>query len=290
MSDVNETVDAPVESDGGASGAAASEAADSGSVDSDSGSGFEWNGEVESLQQADWFNQLDEPVRQGLLGGIQQKYNNWEKGYTSKFQELATTRTKFRDREKQLKEHEQRVQRWMYGDENPLEEARGEMERMKVQHEAALGALRTEYEKALDDIRNANSGELQEAVRARDEAVAKIQQFEQARLQQEEQQVEAQVNELEAWLEDTAPDVVANDDAFYTWCVLCTGGASPEDAVQMVRAKYGTPAPKAEPETPPKSVELMNMDGGRTGTQSGKAKSFDDIMEEMRRAAQQNAF
>lgn len=288
MSDVNETVDAPVESDGGASGAATSEAA--GSEAADSGSGFEWNGEVESLQQADWFNQLDEPVRQGLLGGIQQKYNNWEKGYTSKFQELATTRTKFRDREKQLKEHEQRVQRWMYGDENPLEEARGEMERMKVQHEAALGALRTEYEKALDDIRNANSGELQEAVRARDEAVAKIQQFEQARLQQEEQQVEAQVNELEAWLEDTAPDVVANDDAFYTWCVLCTGGASPEDAVQMVRAKYGTPAPKAEPETPPKSVELMNMDGGRTGTQSGKAKSFDDIMEEMRRAAQQNAF
>jgi len=288
VSDVNETVEAPVESDGGSSGAV-----DSGSMESssmDAGSGFEWNGEVESLEQADWFNQLDEPVRQGLMGGIRQKYNNWEKGYTSKFQELATTRTKFRDRENQLKEHEKRVQRWMYGDENPLEETRSEMERMKVQHEAALGALRTEYEKALDDIRNASSGELQDAVRSRDEAVAKIQQFEQARQAQEEQQVEAQVNELETWLEDTAPDVVANDDAFYTWCVLCTGGASPEDAVQMVRAKYGAPAPKPEPEAPPKGVELMNMDGGRTGTQSGKAKSFDDIMDEMRRAAQRTAF
>lgn len=283
MSDVDETVEAPVESDGGASEASAE-------VDSDAGSGFEWNGEVDSLQQADWFNQLDEPVRNGLLSGIQNKYNNWEKGYTSKFQELAATKTQFRDKEAQLREHEKRVQRWMYGDENPLEEARSEMERMKVQHEAAVGALRSEYEKALNDIRTAGSGELQEAIKARDEAIAKIQAFEQERHQAEEQQIEAQVDELETWLQSNAADIVDNDDAFYTWCVLCTGGASPEDALQMVRAKYGVPEPTPAPEAPPKGVELMNMDGGRTGTQAGKAKSFDDIMDEMRRAAQNNAF
>lgn len=281
MSDVDETVEAPVESDGGASEA---------SADSDAGSGFEWNGEVDSLQQADWFNQLDEPVRNGLLSGIQNKYNNWEKGYTSKFQELAATKTQFRDKEAQLREHEKRVQRWMYGDENPLEEARNEMERMKVQHEAAVDALRSEYEKALNDIRTAGSGELQEAIKARDEAIAKIQAFEQERHQAEEQQIEAQVDELETWLQSNAADIVDNDDAFYTWCVLCTGGASPEDALQMVRAKYGAPEPTPAPEAPPKGVELMNMDGGRTGTQAGKAKSFDDIMDEMRRAAQNNAF
>jgi hypothetical protein len=283
VSDVDETVEAPVESDGGASEASAE-------VDSDAGSGFDWNGEVDSLQQADWFTQLDEPVRNGLLGGIKQKYNNWEKGYTSKYQELATTKTKFRDRETQLKEQEARVQRWMYGDENPLDEARSEMDRMKVQHEAALDALRSEYEKALEDIRTAGSGELQEAIKARDEAIAKIQGFEQERQAQEEQQIEAQVNELETWLESNAADVVANDDAFYTWCVLCTGGATPEDALQMVRAKYGAPeAATPTPEAPPKGVELMNMDGGRTGTQAGKAKTFDEIMDEMRRAAQSNA-
>jgi hypothetical protein len=282
VSDVDETVEAPVESGGGASEAGAE-------VDSDAGSGFDWNGEVDSLQQADWFNQLDEPVRNGLLGGIQNKYNNWEKGYTSKFQELAATKTQFRDKETQLREHEKRVQRWMYGDENPLEEARSEMERMKVQHEAAVGALRSEYEKALNDIRTAGSGELQEAIKARDEAVSKIQAFEQERHQAEEQQIEAQVDELETWLQSNAADVVANDDAFYTWCVLCTGGSSPEDALQMVRAKYGAPKPTPSPEAPPKGVELMNMDGGRTGTQAGKAKSFDEIMDEMRRAAQSNA-
>ena len=284
MSDVNETVEAPVESDGGASEA-------SSEVDSDAGSGFDWNGEVDSLQQADWFTQLEEPVRSGLLSGIQNKYNNWEKGYTSKFQELSASRNRFRDKETQLKEHESRVKRWMYGDENPLDEARSEMERMKVQHEAALGALRSEYETALDNIRSAGSGELEEAIKARDEAVARIQAFEQERHQAEEQQIEEQVDELETWLQSNASDIVENDDAFYTWCVLCTGGASPEDALQMVRAKYAAPKPVAPtPEAPPKGVELMNMDGGRTGTQAGKAKSFDDIMDEMRRAAQSNAF
>ena len=119
-----------------------------------------------------------------------------------------------------------------------------------------------------------------------------IQEFEQERAAAEEAQIESQVDELESWLDTNAPDVVANDDAFYTWCVLCTGGASPEDAVQMVRAKYGVPdpTPEAEPEQPSKGVELMNMGGSGAGTTSGQPKTFDEIMDEMRRAAQQGAF
>ena len=256
---------------------------------------FEWNGEVESLQSADWFGGLDEPVRQGLLNGIQQKYQNWEKGYSSKYQELADTRKTYDSRVSDLRSQEARVQKWLYGEGDPLGETRAQMEQMKTQHEAALGALRSEYENALTNVRNAQSGDLQQAVQARDEAVQKMQQYEQERAAVEEARVESQVDELEGWLDANASDIVANDDAFYTWCVLCTGGASPEDAVQMVRAKYGAPAapepePEPVPEAPPKSVELMNMGGARTGTASGQPKSFDEIMDEMRRAAQSGAF
>lgn len=254
---------------------------------------FEWNGEVESLQSAEWFGSLDEPVRQGLLNGIQQKYQNWEKGYSSKYQELADTRKTYDSRAAELRAQEARVQKWLYGEGDPLGETRAEMERMKTQHEAAIGALRSEYEAALNDIRTAQSGELQSAIKARDEAVQKIQAYEQERAAAEEAQIESQVDELENWLDTNAPDIVANDDAFYTWCVLATGGASPEDAVQMVRAKYGAPpapAPEPEPEQPSKGVELMNMGGARTGTESGQPKSFEDIMDEMRRAAQAGAF
>mgnify|MGYP003112256489 CR=1 FL=1 len=256
---------------------------------------FDWNGEVESMQSADWFNNLDENVRTGLLSGIQQKYQNWEKGYSSKYQELASARKSYDSRESQLRDQEARVQKWLYGEGDPLGETRAEMERMKTQHEAALSALRSEYDKAVQDIRTAQSGELKSAIEARDEAVQKIQAFEQERAAAEEAQVESQVDELESWLDTNAPDVVANDDAFYTWCVLCTGGASPEDAVQMVRAKYGAPPaaepePEPEPEEPSKAVELMNMGGARTGTESGQPKTFEEIMDEMRRAAQQGAF
>lgn len=281
MSEVDESVEV---ADAGAVGAAPAEA----SVEP----AFEWNGEVESLQSADWFGGLDEPVRQGLLNGIQQKYQNWEKGYSSKYQELADTRKTYDSRAEELRAQEARVQKWLYGEGDPLGETRAEMERMKTQHEAALGALRSEYEAALNDIRTAQSGELHSAIKARDEAIQRIQAFEQERAAAEEAQVESQVDELENWLDTNAPDIVANDDAFYTWCVLATGGASPEDAVQMVRAKYGAPAPAPEPgpEKPSKGVELMNMGGARTGTESGQPKSFEQIMDEMRRAAQEGAF
>lgn len=254
---------------------------------------FEWNGEVESMQSADWFSSLDEPVRQGLLNGIQQKYQNWEKGYSTKFQEMAQTRKSFADREAEIRAQEQRVVRWLHGEGDPLEESRQEISRLKTQQEAAIGALRAEYEQALQNIQDANAGELREAVKSRDEALAKMQEFEQQRAAAEEAALETQVDEIEQWLEKEAPDVMGNDDAFYTWCVLCTGGVDPEDAVSMVRAKYAPPAapePEPEPEAPSKAVELMNMGGGTGNTESGQPKTFEDIMDEMRRAAQQGAF
>ena len=254
---------------------------------------FEWNGEVESMQSADWFSSLDEPVRQGLLNGIQQKYQNWEKGYSTKFQEMAQTRKSFADREAEIRAQEQRVVRWLHGEGDPLEESRQEISRLKTQQEAAIGALRAEYEQALQNIQDANAGELRDAVKSRDEALAKMQEFEQQRAAAEEAALETQVDEIEQWLEKEAPDVMGNDDAFYTWCVLCTGGVDPEDAVSMVRAKYAPPAapePEPEPEAPSKAVELMNMGGGTGNTESGQPKTFEDIMDEMRRAAQQGAF
>tara|TARA_R100001163_G_C5060218_1_gene196986 strand:- start:179 stop:1045 length:867 start_codon:yes stop_codon:yes gene_type:complete len=254
---------------------------------------FEWNGEVESMQSADWFSSLDEPVRQGLLNGIQQKYQNWEKGYSTKFQEMAQTRKSFADREAEIRAQEQRVVRWLHGEGDPLEESRQEISRLKTQQEAAIGALRSEYEQALQNIQDANAGELRDAVKSRDEALAKMQDFEQQRAAAEEAALETQVDEIEQWLEKEAPDVMGNDDAFYTWCVLCTGGVDPEDAVSMVRAKYAPPAapePEPEPEAPSKAVELMNMGGGTGNTESGQPKTFEDIMDEMRRAAQQGAF
>ena len=155
---------------------------------------------------------------------------------------MAQTRKSFADREAEIRAQEQRVVRWLHGEGDPLEESRQEISRLKTQQEAAIGALRAEYEQALQNIQDANAGELREAVKSRDEALAKMQEFEQQRAAAEEAALETQVDEIEQWLEKEAPDVMGNDDAFYTWCVLCTGGVDPEDAVSMVRAKYAPPA------------------------------------------------
>ena len=41
---------------------------------------FDWNGELESLKQEQWFNGLDENLRQSMLHGFESKYQNWARG------------------------------------------------------------------------------------------------------------------------------------------------------------------------------------------------------------------
>ena len=78
--------------------------------------------------------------------------------------------------------------------------------------------------------------------------------------------------------------------------MLCTGGVTPEDAVQMVRGKYGapqtevapapTPEPAPEPDPVPEGMKLMNMGPDTaSATETGETRSFDDIMDQMRRSA-----
>ena len=49
---------------------------------------FDWNGELESLKQEQWFNELNENMRESMLGGFETKYQNWARGYQKKFDEL----------------------------------------------------------------------------------------------------------------------------------------------------------------------------------------------------------
>ena len=73
---------------------------------------FDWNGEVDSLQSADWFGKLDESLRDPLIKGIESKYQNWQRGYTNKFQDVAKQRREAENLLKEVKEQELRVQRW----------------------------------------------------------------------------------------------------------------------------------------------------------------------------------
>lgn len=247
---------------------------------------FDWNGELDGLTKADWFSKIDEPTRNTLVRGFESKYRNFERGFTKAFQDTASRRKELERREAKLRDDELRIQRWMTGDADPMAEKQRELDQLKAAHDAALQTLRDEYEQSVRKAAEEWTGKYGTAERERDELRQRLEQFEYEAQQAEAQQVEAAVTEVEDWLKSEANDVYSNDDAFYAFCVLCTGGVDPEDAVTMVRAKFGPP-PAPEPEPVPEAMNLMNMGPNRAGaTVQTENRSYKDIMDSMRRMAQ----
>lgn len=245
---------------------------------------YDWNGELDALSKADWFSRVDEPTRNSLVRGFEQKYRNFERGFSKAFQDTASRRRELDRKEATLRQQELEVQRWLTGDSDPLKAKQAEIDQIKAAHDAALQALRDEYDqnsrKAIDEW----SGKYSTLEQEREQYRQRVEQIEYETRQAEERQVEAAVTDVETWLTSEANDVYENDDAFYMFCVLCTGGADPEDAVTMVRAKYGSPA-KAEPL--PADLAMSNMGANRTATtEQADNRSYKEIMDAMRRAAQ----
>ena len=72
---------------------------------------LDWNGEMEALREADWVQNLDPGMRRAVLDGIEGKYQNWQRGYTNKYQDLAKQRRSAEDLMKEVREQEVKVQR-----------------------------------------------------------------------------------------------------------------------------------------------------------------------------------
>jgi hypothetical protein len=189
---------------------------------------FDWNGELDSLAKADWYTRLDEPTRNTLSRGFEQKYRNFERGYTKSFQETAKQRKEIERREAALRDQELKIQRWLTGDADPMAEKQREIDTLKAAHDAALSALRDEYEQSVRKASDEWTGKYGTAERERDELRQKLEAFEYEAKQAEERQLDAAVTEVEDWLKSEASDVYENDEAFYNFCVLCTGGTDPE--------------------------------------------------------------
>jgi hypothetical protein len=245
---------------------------------------FDWNGELDALQKADWFSRVDEPIRNSVVRGFEQKYRNFERGFSKAFQDTATRRRDLDRKEATLRAQELEVQRWLTGDSDPMKTKQGEIDQLKTAHDAAFHALREEYEqnsrKAVDEW----TGKYSTLEQEREQYRQRVEQIEYQARQEEEARLDAAVTDVETWLTTEAKDVYDNDDAFYMFSVLCTGGADPEDAVMMVRAKYGAPA-KAEPL--PADLAMSNMGANRTATtEQADNRSYKEIMDSMRRAAQ----
>jgi len=251
---------------------------------------IDWNGEVNDLKQAEWYGKMDPELRDSMLRGIENKYRNWQRGYTDKFQEMSGHRKKLDRREHDIREQERRVQKWLHGDIDPLEAKQREIDDMKLAHDSAVSALQREYADNVEKAKTATDSEYRKLLEERNELAGKFEQIETEKVAAAEAQLEAATDEFESWIKETAPDVMDNDQAFYALCANCTAGFSREQSLMMVRAIHPAPAPPPEPEEVPEGMKLMNMGTGlASGTEVGESRQYHDIMEQMRRSAQADA-
>jgi len=253
---------------------------------------FDWNGEYESLRSAEWMQDLDPNIRTAILDGIEGKYQNWQRGYTNKYQDLAKQRRDAETLMKEVREQELKVQRWLHGDVDPMIAKQREIDELKVAHRAALNALRQEAESAHEKAMREHGEAMEAAVQERDKYLRQYQDMHQKMEQFEERQVEVQVDQLESWMMQEAKDVYDNDEAFDKFCELARANFTPEDAIKMVRAIYPPPAapepppPAPEPEPVPEGMQLMNMGPDTaSGTSGGDPRSFEEMMDSLRKRA-----
>ena len=270
----------------------------------------DWNGEVESVQGSDWFNSLGASAKQTVLTGLENKYKNWQRGYTDKFQEMSTARKRLKDREDKLKESEMRVQRWLYGEADPIKDLTEQIKTLQEEKLSVEENLKAELQKAVDEAQKTGRVDYDKILSERDSALSQYKELQAQIAQAEEAALEAEVDDWDTWLRAEAPDLyedfdneellIKRDEAFSWLCKLATTGMEKEMALAMVRShfpKLEAPKPEvggeeakppaAEPEPVPDSVSLMNMGTGHaSNTTASDPRSFDEILDAMRRAAQ----
>lgn len=262
---------------------------------------FEWNGEVDSLRDADWFSGLDEGLRDGVLQGIESKYQNWQRGYTKAFQENAERRKKLDERTKEVRDQEVRVQQWLHGDIDPLVEKQKELDSLQEAHSSVLEALKAEHAEAVDALKTAGNSDLDTARKELQEANTRISDMLAKQDAVARAATEEKATAYEKWIAENAPEILEDDEAFIALVALTTVQVPLERAAAMVKAGFRkedvaavveaappepVPAPVPEPEPVPASMSLMNMGTGQgNGTVSAESRGYEELIRGMRKAA-----
>ena len=252
---------------------------------------FDWNGELESLKQEQWFNELNENMRESMLGGFETKYQNWARGYQKKFDELSSQRREADRILEGAREQERKVMQWLHGDIDPMVEKQKEIDHLKTAHKAALQTLRQQAEAEHEKLKTSFGSELEEAIKARDAAIQQHVQMQQQVQAFEDAVTEQEVDSIEKYMIDNAPDIYDNDEAFDDFILAWKAGLDIDKAIKMTRGVYPQqvapePEPEPEPEPVPEGMKLMNMKpDAAAATEDGNPKSFEELMMALKKEA-----
>ena len=255
----------------------------------------DWNGELDALKNSEWFSKMDSNLQGSVLEGLGSKYKNWQRGYTDKFQEMSSRRKELDQREADIKEEGSRVQRWLHGDVDPLDDMRKANSELKVAHRAEIDTLRREFTDATEKAQGSHGSALQDAIKEREAVQQQLETYraKEAKIVQAEQAQSVEV--FQNWVKGKSPKLLENDRAYDALCALLIADdkIDPNIAAESILSAYGlnepVPEPEPTPEPIPESVDMMNMGMGSEGTQGGETRSVEEMIDQMRRAAQVDA-
>ena len=289
----------PVSADSGAGSASpetsqtnrSPSAPSTGEASSDAGiveeTAISWNGELDSLKSADWFNSIEEQHRNVLLDGMQTKYKHLESGFTKKTQEMAEFRKAAEEKEQALATELSRYKRWLDTGEDLGTQALREADELRQQLASATQE-REAAEKILREQLEQEFGQrLSPVEQERDQLRQQLAESQRVAAEQEAQRNQEVLQGLIKWVDQTAPDLWddSNEDALSMFTTLLETGAAqdPQTALKMVGALH--PAFNASaPEEVPASIDVMNTESTASfelpGVSSDRA-SYDDLKRKM---------
>jgi len=260
------------------------EGATSGIVDE---SAVTWNGEIDALSEAEWFNSIDEKHRNVLLEGMQAKYKNLEGGFTKKTQEMAEFRKESAAKEAKLASEVARYERWLGSGDDLTAQAVKEADDLRAKLESAT-ATRTEAEEALRaQLAEEMIQKLTPVEQERDKLRQELETIKEAAYEQEVQRNNEVMQGLVRWVDEHAPDLWddGNEDALTAFTTQLETGASsdPKMALKVVGALFPKFNPSAPEELPP-ALAAMNTDSSTAFELPGtapQAKSYDELKAEL---------
>lgn len=221
-----------------------------------------WNGEVESLEAAEWYKALEESKRAAVAEGLKAKLKQWESGYGKKFQETADAR-------KQM--------------ESELEKAREEIAAAKSKYDVDLKTLmemlgsddakaaQTHYDAELEKLRAATAATVAELTKELDE----LRTFRSEAETRETKAREAAVSAEVARIQKEYADILEVDAAADAFEKMMAAGMEEDAAAKFVRSNY---VPK-KPTLPGAAENASRGDGPRTSSAMPSGLSWNDQLE-----------
>jgi uncharacterized protein YlxW (UPF0749 family) len=210
---------------------------------------IDWNGELESLQGAEWLATLDEPTRAAIIEGIEAKYRNYNKGYQRKYGELAQQRRAYDAEIQQVRDESAAA--------------------MQAAQELRDEATRLWYEGG----EGADPAQLQ----ALQQRISELEAAAVERQSQLDRYEQADVDQLVERMQKELPDIYENDDALEMYVRLLESEIPDAQAITMTRAIYQPNTPPTRPSIPA-SVEAAGRGDAGAGVTPKRALTFDEVM------------